>query len=139
MGHLNYTSAIRPARARNRTPPDDPDQWIPVDTGGHQRTRNGRAAVTKITSVRLTSFLGHGVFRRVGSCELPGDVEHGPVIIGHLELRVMPDPGWVRVLEIPRIPSIPLGLRCGATARASTGLRSGVMKSCHDPRSRRAS
>ncbi len=31
------------------------------------------------------------MFRRLGSCELSCDVEHRPVIIGHLELRIMPD------------------------------------------------
>src|SRR6056297_2470204 len=52
MGHQKYTDVIHPATPMIAGAPDDPDQTTPTDTGGHQRTPDGRLNVTEVTPDR---------------------------------------------------------------------------------------
>ena len=49
INHQKYTDVIHPATPIFAGVPDDPDQKTSTDTGGHQRTQNGRSTVTKVT------------------------------------------------------------------------------------------
>lgn len=58
MNHQEYTHVIHPATPVFAGVSDDPDQKTSTDTGGHQRTPDGRSTVTKVTYRRTVPVFG---------------------------------------------------------------------------------